>query len=352
MCAQPLSSFDVDPQFDGIPDHRGNIVQPPFLFLADTSPEIGALESAESTIRQGEAAPSIFKRLLMVAFVVAVILIVTGLIATFIDDRSVARRFLVVDYFLVPAGIIVEFLRSRFRATCSYVGRDGVKRAVAKGSLASIPWTEVLVFAQAAVLYHEEVRHEVHGFRFNTIRKLVWRDADNRPLFRVRASYYEGGDLPDPGDSFLFARVVEAAWSRHYLRRAEAQLQTCGMILFQVEEGPCIRVRPGSISFELRNAVTTVTPQEIAQITLFNGIFSFKLKDAKLLTGEGKYKFEHAAMANAKAFLMVLERLVGYRWDGRKHFVLKEPIPVRPIQSMRGLVSGMDTTIERDEDRL
>jgi AbrB family looped-hinge helix DNA binding protein len=29
-----------------------------------------------------------------------------------------------------------------------------------------------------------------------------------------------------------------------------------------------------------------------------------------------------------------------------------ELIPVRPIQQMRGFLSGMDTMIERDEDRL
>ena len=28
-----------------------------------------------------------------------------------------------------------------------------------------------------------------------------------------------------------------------------------------------------------------------------------------------------------------------------------ELIPIRPIQSMRGFLPGMDTTIERDEDR-
>jgi AbrB family looped-hinge helix DNA binding protein len=42
------------------------------------------------------------------------------------------------------------------------------------------------------------------------------------------------------------------------------------------------------------------------------------------------------------------EKLHVVPFDGRV-----ELIPVRPIQSMRGFLSGMDTTIERDdEDRL
>ena len=41
------------------------------------------------------------------------------------------------------------------------------------------------------------------------------------------------------------------------------------------------------------------------------------------------------------------EQLRVLPFDGRVEF-----IPVRPIQALRGFLTGMDTSIERDEDRL
>jgi len=45
--------------------------------------------------------------------------------------------------------------------------------------------------------------------------------------------------------------------------------------------------------------------------------------------------------------LKVGQQVQAIPYDGRVEF-----IPVRPIRSMRGFLSGIDTTVERDEDRL
>lgn len=41
------------------------------------------------------------------------------------------------------------------------------------------------------------------------------------------------------------------------------------------------------------------------------------------------------------------QKVQAIEYDGRVEFV-----PVRPIASMRGFLAGVDTTVERDEDRV
>jgi AbrB family looped-hinge helix DNA binding protein len=41
------------------------------------------------------------------------------------------------------------------------------------------------------------------------------------------------------------------------------------------------------------------------------------------------------------------QQVQAIEYDGRIEF-----LPVRPISSMRGFLSGIDSTVERDEDRL
>ena len=43
-------------------------------------------------------------------------------------------------------------------------------------------------------------------------------------------------------------------------------------------------------------------------------MFQFKHKDAKWYKLSGKYSFQYGSMANAKVFLLALEKLVGYQW--------------------------------------
>jgi len=57
-----------------------------------------------------------------------------------------------------------------------------------------------------------------------------------------------------------------------------------------------------------------LTHQDIASVSLGNGMFQFKHTDAKWYSLSGKYSFQYGNMANARVFLLALEKLMGYQW--------------------------------------
>lgn len=92
------------------------------------------------------------------------------------------------------------------------------------------------------------------------------------------------------------------------------QLQAEGSIPFRVDGTRWLRVGPGFIEFHFGGEPARVTRDEIETVSLSNGQFSFKHKDAKWYSRAGKYSFAYGQMANAKVFLLALDKLLGYRW--------------------------------------
>jgi len=306
---------DTGLKSDAVPDHQGNLAPRPFLFFAQPSPEIGMVKSAESTVRHGGGPKSIMYRLIMAVAVGGAILVAMGTIAWFISDRSDAGSVRWLSYLLAPAGVIIVLFLTRFRATCSYVGVEGVERARVKRSLSAPPTIDRLIFSAASELHAAQTRHFVNGVYTGTTYDYSWNDQEGNRLLRLKGKYQGKKKPPKAGDRFHFGSAAEIAWSIHFLKRAEEHLKTAGSIPFRVDKKRWIRVGPGFLEFHFGGDPVRVTREEIAKVTLGSGRFAFKHKDAKWFSSEGKYNFRYGAMANARVFLMALDRLMGYRWN-------------------------------------
>jgi len=79
--------------------------------------------------------------------------------------------------------------------------------------------------------------------------------------------------------------------------------------------GRVVRVGPGFMEFHFGGEPVRVTREEIGAVSLAGGQFSFKHKDAKWYRSAGKFNFPYGQMANGKVFFLVLEKLMGYRWN-------------------------------------
>jgi hypothetical protein len=117
------------------------------------------------------------------------------------------------------------------------------------------------------------------------------------------------------GELFRYVQAAEAAWSVHYLERAQKYLDAEGSIPFPVDSARVVRVGPGFMEFHFGGEPVRLTKEDIASVSFGSGTFKFKHQDAKWYSLSGKYSFQYVNMANARVFLLALEKLMGYRWN-------------------------------------
>jgi DnaJ-class molecular chaperone len=80
---------------------------------------------------------------------------------------------------------------------------------------------------------------------------------------------------------------------------------------------------------------------DMREITLGNGVFQFKHKDAQWWSGKGKYTFTYKNIPNANLFLIYLDRLTGIRWEQD----ISEPEEVHHHPGIRGDDLRLDVTL-------
>jgi hypothetical protein len=292
-------------------DHRGEPLAPDVDLFAPGPAEVGAIRSAESTLKVGQNEKPLLLRLVLAwlcggATVVAVLLIP--------HDRASQT---VVYVIAAAVGLIVASLAwyfTRFAHRCTYVGEDGIARSDLRGRRDAQPKSWTLLFADAAALRASQTRQFVNGVYTGTRYNYRWVDAQGLRRAQLKGTYHGKDKPPKAGDAYHFAAAAEVAWSVHLLARIDQQLQAEGSIPFRVDSNRVVRVGPGFLEFHFGGEPTRVTREEIANVTLGGGTFSFKHKDATWYSRAGKYSFQYGTMDNGKLFLLAMEKLMGYRW--------------------------------------
>ena len=317
MTTEPLQYESTSPDTRGLnalPDHRSQARPKPVDFLVPAPPEIGPVSSAESTLRPNRKPIPLVLRLLMGTLFAGAIVWAFSWASE--DVRKGDRQgIMIMGLCFAVAAFAIDMYLTRFVALFSFVGRDGVARLTVKGRRNALPKTELLVFAQAYALRAAQTRQFVNGVYTGTTYDYVWSDPAGKRLLRLRGTYRGRKGPPKAGDAFHFASAAEIAWSIHYLDRAQAELEARGSIEFWVDKNRRVRVGPGFLEFDFGGeSPVRVTREEIASVSLGQGVFSFKHNDARWYSRSGKYNFRYGAMANAKVFLLALDKLMGYRW--------------------------------------
>jgi hypothetical protein len=297
-----------------LPDHAGQERLAEVEFFAEPPSEIGKVKSAESTLRPGRQ-PMLFGVRLLIGAVIGGAIIYAGLWlgrgANQIDRQSFEIMGLVFGF----AALGITLLATRFRAKCSYVGEQGVVCFTLKGGREGKPTVQLLLFSQAHELRGKQTRQYVNGIYVGTSYDYAWTDESGKPLLRMKGTYRQKKKGLKAGEPFRFLQAAEVAWSVYYLARANQLLTTEGSIPFPVDKKRVLRVGAGFLEFHFGGEPMRLSREDIASVTLGNGMFQFKHKDAKWYSLSGKYSFQYGTMANARVFLLALENLMGYRWN-------------------------------------
>lgn len=301
-------------QQEGIPGHNGEPRPKPADFFAPPPPELGQILSAESTLPAGKREIPLLLRLAIAGIIAAV---VWGGAAWAIGTSPQWRELaptLAVLIALVVGGLVLYFIR--FSHTCTYVGRNGAARFRLRGSRSRAAKEYTLLFNQAAELRASQVRQHYNGVYVGTNYDYRWSDPAGRLLYRLNGTYHaRKKKRPKRTSGYNFALASELAWSSHYLARAQAQLEAEGSIPFRIDNRRVVRVGPGFLEFHFGDQPERITREDIASVSLGNGQFSFKHKDARWFSRAGKYSFAYGRMANGRVFLLAPEKLMGYRWS-------------------------------------
>jgi hypothetical protein len=296
-----------------VTDLVGNPLSPDREWFAPPPQQVGPVVAAWSTQKAGSIILPVWMKLIILLGTAIVTVLLIMVLAHFVTDsrKSRADLELILYCTCVPIALLIVAAIMKWKHTSFFVGKDGFAKLVYRGNPLRIK-TESLAFADAAQLRSQETRHYHNGVYAGTHYHYNWFGINGQRVARIKGSFYARKSNEKKNTPYRYALASQALWNAHYFERAKRELEATGGVLFPVGKKDYVRVLPGALELFFKGQLTKVTPDEIAKISLSGGQFVIKHKDAGWFSG--KFSFTYGAMSNAQVFLMLVERLVGYRF--------------------------------------
>src|SRR5262249_6577372 len=139
------------------------------------------------------------------------------LILLVIRQRGAVIPLTVLGLGLGAIGATLAVYLTRFKHTCSYVGRDGVARFVCSGDRTQLTVAEVFCFRDATELRTSQTRHYMNGAYQGTDYTFSWTDINGLTKYVIHGRHKSEQGRPPTGDKFHLAVAAEVAWTMHLL---------------------------------------------------------------------------------------------------------------------------------------
>ena len=296
--------------------HNGEKIPVDADFFLEPPPEIGEIVSAQSTLVTSKHPMSTLARLMLVVGLTG--LVFYGFVFGF---RTLGKN--PVDaglgYVFGSVAALVTFpltiYMTRFKHTCTYVGKAGIAEFTLKGSRDNTPRARVLLFDNCTDVTTWQLRSYTHGIYAGTQYRNIWRDEDGREVFTLKGNYNSEKGTPKGNSPYWFAVAAEIHWNAFAFDRMVKDYESQGYLDFRVKSMDIVRVGNGYLEFTFGGKTTRLTPDDIKTVSLANGSFTIHTKEARWFSSKGKFGFEYGGMGNAKLFLFALERLAGYTFS-------------------------------------
>jgi len=311
-CGQIVTQAAPAPPPPRLRDHADGRLPADADFFIDPPPQVGALLSADTTLREGVRPWPLWARLPFLLGLGCV-----GLLAGAVVVRFFPSPFRLLNLLLplVPAGggVLVGWSLTRFRHSCSYVGRRGLARFACSRRRDRLTTAEVLSFAEAVELRAAQARRYSGGYR-DTVWSFVWTGPDGLPLFEVRGRHRSEAGLPrDRHDPVYFALAAEAAWTLWLLDDADRRIDRGETVTFRLGKEHVVRLGRGVVFFVGERGEERWAAEEIAEAALDNGVLRVRRFGAREGWGDGggEFRFDLGRLSNARLFLRLLETAAG-----------------------------------------
>jgi hypothetical protein len=213
---------------------------------------------------------------------------------------------------LLLIALVIAWLSTQFSHTSTYVGREGVARFTCAGSRDNVQ-EEAFAFRDAADLRTSQVRRYTNGVYQGTDYSYTWTDVAGRARFLISGTHGSEAGTPPPEDPYHFAVASELAWSLYLLDGIDRQIMTKGEVRFNLRGSDYVAVGPEALRLRLGSKEVTCATQDIGSVSIHQGVFTVKRKDAKegWFSSSGVFKFDYGSLANAQLFLFVVQRVAG-----------------------------------------
>jgi hypothetical protein len=302
-----------------VKDHSGNALPSDREFFAPPPAEIGPVISAWSTMSAKAAASSGPVKLITVVLCAAAGggavygLVAAGIIPSPRGEEHFAGALTAVVVFLTA---IIVAATIKWKHRCNYVGESGVAAFTTSAWRGgrNVGKREILLFSNVAALTTHQVRHYHNGVYTGTNYNFTWFDPAGKRAFKLGGSYKEKKGKVKPDSPFHLARSAEIAWSSHYLQRAIAELEKTNFATFAARGKNFVRVGPGVIEFHFKGEPVQMRQADLREVKLASGTMTFYHHDAKWFSSRGKFNLEYGQLTNARVFLLLLDKLMGYRF--------------------------------------
>lgn len=318
--AAPLTNKNAWHPPAGVTLHNGEPV-PPSMEFFEPPTDIGELRTVYSTLtfdRQpwgpGVRVAVVLGNLLGGVAVVLLAALAFAVAGQIKYDEAIA--------FGLVAGSVVGFIamlialaKTKFKHTATYVGKLGIWSVTVSGRRDKFKRRSRFRFENAVDLYTQQTRQFVNGVYTGTSYAFTWKNQNGGTAYVLRGQYRSQAGTPPKSDPYYFAVSAEIAWSQLLLEIMAKELESQGFILFRVNKKDTVSVGPGFIEFSFGSKAQRITVEEIGAFSLAQGSFSVKHKDAKWFSGKGKFSFTYSNMANARLFLLAIDRLCGLRFE-------------------------------------
>jgi hypothetical protein len=202
------------------PLDRDYFVMPP--------PEIGTILSAHSSLQNGSLPRGMLFRSLACVLGAA---IGSGLGWLVGRLTGLEQMYAAIGVGLLgTVGVVVGWFLTRFKHTCTYVGREGVACYTCTGQRERITQNQVFNFQSAAVLRSENITH-FSEVAFNkrhymgNVYRYEWMDADGEVLFRIDGRFHSQHRRSSAMNKFQLACAAARVWEEY---RAEHPRTSCG----------------------------------------------------------------------------------------------------------------------------
>lgn len=290
-------------------NHDGAPLAPDVEFFCAAPEEIGAILSADSTLRRG-GQPTSFRRR---AILIGSCLLCPPLVVAWailghhsVDfDAMVLAGSSGVFFF----GTAMAITRTRFLQIVTYVGTQGVSRHVLSRNRQNAPVDGSLLFVDAAVL-SISLTGVPHSAPPETAYEFKWKDSAGRVVYRLEGRFRTG---TAGGMDYRFAKAAEASWSLHLFERLTPTLAKTGFLEFPLSGYDWVRVGNGYLEFCGSGAIERCEAADFQSFKLRNGRFTATHRDASAFRREGKYTFDLQKCPNAATFLLAVRKLAGWK---------------------------------------
>jgi hypothetical protein len=308
-----------------VKDHQGSVLAPECDFFVRPPREIGEVRSAHTSLKKGVSAKPTPTRIAFTA--------VWGA-AGFLLALGIQR----LSYlFLIPAGMThtpvwiwealfaclpayIGWRKTAFGHFCEFVGAEGCAQIKCEGARDHILQNSIFCFKNAESVSTSLVRHIKNGRYQYTNFYFYWYPPDNeKAIYQIDGSHSADAKTPPAGNPYNFARAAESAWYDFVIPKIDEELARNGFIKFNMGRNRWTRVGRGFIEIvDKSGKVSRCDADDIGSAKLEGGYLTICAKGAKasrfdLFSKEGVFRYDYAAMHNARLFLVAFEKFLNIK---------------------------------------